>query len=79
MNGIKEARQCAMHIHALGGPDLRGLSDAELMRHMTAAADRMCEAVKWLGASTAEAEKTFERFVAAWNAPTTPGDDATND
>ena len=75
MDSIKEARQCAMYIYVLGGPDLRGLSDAELMRHMTAVMEKMCEAVSGLGVPAAEAEKTFERFIAAWSAPTTPGHD----
>ncbi len=52
---IQAARRLAGHIKALGGPDLTGLDDDELMEAMTTASIRMAEAVQSFGVSMEQA------------------------
>lgn len=53
------ARRLAEHIMALDGPDLRYMSDAELLAQMKEIAKVMLYVFPKLGVSAAEAEKAF--------------------
>lgn len=59
---VRTARGIAVNIYMLGGPDLRHMSDDELIEHLTRAHEEMAELVKQAGVSLDEAHDAFSRM-----------------
>lgn len=64
---VRAARSMAEHMAALGGPDLRNMSDAELVDHMKQMANAIGEAFSKVGISADEASRSFQRLAEAMN------------
>lgn len=58
-NEVRAARRIAEDIFVLGGSDLRGMPDAELLEHLRHVGTAMAEAAKKTGVSADEAEKAL--------------------
>ena len=61
-NEAKYARACAEHIQALGGPDLRGLSDAELLQRMGYATDEFAKSARSIAISGHQVGESMRRL-----------------
>jgi len=59
---IKVAREIAEHIFALGGPDLRTMSDDKLIAHITDVSRKIAETMKRSGVSISIVSETFQAF-----------------
>lgn len=64
---VRAARSVAEHMAALGGPDLRHMSDVELVAHMKQMAKAIGDALSKVGISADEASRSFQRLAEAMN------------
>ncbi len=62
---VRAARNIAAHMAAMGGPDLSGKTDVELVTIMQQAAKVMADAFVKFGVTAAEAAESFERVAKA--------------
>lgn len=62
---VATARRIADHLFALGGPDLRHLSDAELVRTITEGANKFADVFKKTGFTSQEAAQAFQKLANA--------------
>lgn len=59
---IQSARNIAIHLFFFGGPDLRSMTDDELVDHVLACGEKMQSAMHKTGLSATEAASALQRL-----------------